>query len=140
LELPRLRTVVALFALVPVLAIVVFWWSRPHDAPESSLPIPGEDITIVVEVLNGTRVDGLARAVTGQLRRAGIDVVYFGSAAESNLDSTVILVRRGDSLAAMPVRDVLGGGRIVVEPDSSLLLDLTVILGGDLASARGISP
>ena len=140
MELPRLRTVVALAGLIPVVAIVVYWWSRPNDAPASVLPIPGEDPTIAVEVLNGTLVDGLARTLTRQLRRAGIDVVYFGSARVNDLDSTVILVRRGDSTVATPVREALGAGRIVVEPDSLLLLDVTVLLGRDLAGARGISP
>ena len=66
--------------------------------------------------------------------------VYFGSAAESDLDSTLILVRRGDSTIATPIHEMLGAGRIVVEPDSLLLLDVTVLLGRDLSSARGISP
>ena len=89
-----------------------------------------------MEVLNGTRVDGFARSVTRQLRRAGIDVVYFGSADERDVDSTRIIVRRGDSTAAAPVRDALGGGRIVVDPDPRLLLDITVLLGHDLSPAR----
>ena len=140
MELPRPRTVAALFGLLSVVAIVAYWWSRPNDAPASVLPIPGEEITIAVEVLNGTLVDGLARAVTGQLRRAGIDVVYFGSASENDLDSTVILVRRGDSTVATSIREVLGVGRIVVEPDSLRLLDITLLLGRDLAAARGGRP
>ncbi len=119
---------------------MIYWWSRPNETPASVLRVPGEDLTIVVEVLNGTLVDGLARTVTGQLRRAGVDVVYFGSASENDLDSTLILVRRGDSTVATPIHEVLGAGRIIVEPDSLLLLDITVLLGRDLASARGIRP
>ena len=119
---------------------MIYWWALPNEAPEPDLPVPGEDLTIEVEVLNGTLVDGLARTVTGQLRRAGVDVVYYGSAGVQDMDSTLILVRRGDSTVATPVFEVLGGGRIVVEPDSLLLLDITVLLGLDLASARGVSP
>ena len=123
-----------------MVAIVIYWWSRPNEVPSSVLRVPGETITVAVEVLNGTLVDGLARTVTGQLRRAGVDVVYFGSAGENDLDSTVILVRRGDSTVATPIHVLLGAGRIIVEPDSLLLLDITVLLGRDLAAARGISP
>lgn len=140
MERHRQRTLIFLAALFPVVAIVVFWWSRPEETRAPSLPIPGESLTTTVEVLNGTLVDGLARTLTGRLRRAGIDVVYFGSASENDLDSTLILVRRGDSTVAVPIRKVLGAGRIVVEHDSLLLLDVTVVIGGDLASARGISP
>ena len=123
-----------------MVAIVIYWWSRPNEVPSSVLQVPGETITVAVEVLNGTLVDGLARTVTSQLRSAGVDVVYFGSASENDLDSTVILVRRGDSTVATPIHDLLGAGRIIVEPDSLLLLDITVLLGRDLAAARGISP
>ena len=140
MELPRGRTIVLFAALIPVVAIVVYWWSRPKEAPARSLPIPGESLTTTVEVLNGTRVDGLARTLTGRLRQAGIDVVYFGSASKNGIDTTMILVRRGDSTVADPIRAVLGAGRIVVEPDSLLLLDVTVLLGMDLAAARGSSP
>ena len=140
MELPRPRTLAVFFGLIPVVAIVIYWWSRPNEAPASVLPVPGENLGITVEVLNGTLVDGLARTVTGQLRRAGVDVVYFGSASVNDLDSTLILVRRGDSTVATPIHRALAAGRIIVEPDSLLLLDVTVLLGRDLASARGIRP
>lgn len=140
MELPRPRTLAIFFGLIPVVAIVIYWWSRPNEAPAVVLPVPGENLGITVEVLNGTLVNGLARTVTGQLRRAGVDVVYFGSASMNDLDSTLILVRRGDSTVATPIHRALAAGRIIVELDSLLLLDVTVLLGRDLASARGISP
>ncbi len=140
MELSHRRTITVLVVLVPFVAIVAYWLAHMEEAPASSLPIPGEEIQTTVEVLNGTLVDGLARTLTGRLRRAGIDVVFFGSARENDRDSTLILVRRGDSTMADPIRAVLGVGRIVVEPDSLLLLDVTVLLGRDLAGARGVSP
>jgi hypothetical protein len=95
---------------------------------------------LTVEVLNGTPIDGLAREVTGRLRQAGIDVVSFGSGTDTTRDSTTIVVRRGDSTAALPVRRALGLGRVVVEPDSRLLLDVSVLAGRDLAAALGLHP
>lgn len=95
--------------------------------------IPGDrGAAIVVEVLNASGRDGDARAGTRLLRRAGIDVVYFGNAAEIR-DTTRILMRRGDARAAERVRAVLGVGRVELAPDSGRLLDASVLLGADFA-------
>lgn len=95
--------------------------------------IPGEGAdTLRVEVLNATDVDGLAREVARRLRRRGIDVVYFGSGTQRDLDSTRIVVRRGDSTLARPIRRALGTGRVSLELDPRLLLDASVIIGRDL--------
>lgn len=94
----------------------------------------------MVEVLNTTDTDGLAREITRRLRRAGIDVVYFGSHRDRSVDSTTILIRRGDSTAALRVRAALGLGRIRVEPDARLLLDASVLLGPDAARAIDLHP
>lgn len=91
---------------------------------------------MMVEVLNGSRVDGLARAVTRRLRARGIDVVDYGSARESIYTVTQILTRRGDSVPAYAVRDVLGVGRVIDRPAPDLLLDVTVILGLDAAPSN----
>lgn len=123
---------------VLVLLGAAAWWAARGPSPDRPWPIPGDAPgTPVVEVLNATEVDGLAREITRRLRRRGIDVVSFGSATRRDLDSTVILVRRGDSTAATAVRDALGIGRIAVELDSRLLLDATILVGRDLAPAAG---
>lgn len=101
------------------------------DGGAGSRTIPGDaGPAIVVEVLNASGRDGDARAGTRVLRRAGIDVVYFGNAAELH-DSTRILVRRGDGRAARRVRAVLGIGRVIMAPDTGRLLDASVLLGAD---------
>lgn len=83
-----------------------------------------------VEVLNGSGRSGLARAVTDRLREAGFDVVYFGNAA-ATADSSVVLARIEDASPARAVANHLVIGRVREEPDSTLLLDVTVILGRD---------
>ena len=121
-----------------LLAALAWWWTRAGDAPRAlAYPVPGARLGHTVEVLNGTGIDGLARAVTLRLRRRGVDVVYFGSAEGEPRDSTWIIVRRGDSTAALAVRELLGVGRIVVERDPRLLLDVTVLLGADAAALDG---
>jgi hypothetical protein len=114
------------------------WWlaSRGDTPADTAYPVPGERFRYTVEVLNGTRIDGLAREVTQQLRRRGVDVVYFGSAGGDPPDSTLVIVRRGEREAGEAVRSVLGFGRVVVEPDPRLLLDVTVLLGPDAAVDR----
>ena len=115
---------------VPLLAVLAACGS---DAANTRFPVPGEHgPRVTVEVLNATAVDGLARRLTERLRRGGLDVVYFGSAA-APVDSTRIVIRRGDSSAAVRVRETLGTGRIVDDPDPRLLLDVTVLLGPDAA-------
>ncbi len=114
-------------------------WRQGVDA-ERALVIPGDGERITVEVVNQTGLDGLAREVTRRLRRAGIDVVRYGSARDSSLDSTTIVVRRGDSTAAARVRKALGLGRITVERDPRLLLDASVLVGPDLARSLGFHP
>ena len=104
----------------------------------STSRIPGEGNRITVEVLNGTTVNGLARQVTRQLRRRGIDVVYFGSTASPDADSTLVIARRGDTAAAGIVRNALGVGTIIDEPSAQLLLDVTVVLGGDAARSASV--
>lgn len=126
--------------LAAVLAMVAWAALRDRGQPVMTLPIPGEGDQPVVEVLNTTTADGLAREVTRRLRRAGIDVVYFGSDRGRGVDTTTILVRRGDSTQAARVREVLGMGRIVMAPDPRLLLDASVLLGPDLARALNLNP
>lgn len=103
--------------------------------PGTAFAIPGETDPILVEVLNGTTVDDLARDVTWSLRRSGIDVVYYGSAAQSDAEMTRVIARRGDTVVAARVREILGLGQVADEPAPDLLLDVTVVLGRDAASA-----
>jgi hypothetical protein len=123
-----------LIAMAATAAVAVGAWLawRGTTGERGQYPIPGDGERITVEVLNATGVGGLARATTRQLRRAGIDVVYFGTASSDTLEQTYIAVRRGDTTAAVRIRAALGVGRIVVEPDSRLLLDASVFLGRDI--------
>ena len=95
-------------------------------------PIPGDrGPAITVEVLNANGRAGDARIGTRLLRRAGMDVVYFGNAGENGLDSTRIVVRRGAEQVGERVRAALGQGRVEVQLDSAKLLDVSVLLGLD---------
>jgi len=118
------------------LVLVVAWrLAIPGRGAPTRYDVPGTRMPYTVEVLNGTDVDGLARTVTRRLRQGGVDVVSYGTAGTAAGDSTLLVVRSADTAAAWAVREVLGFGRVVIEPDPRPLLDLTVILGRDAAGA-----
>ncbi len=102
----------------------------PPEPRAHAYPIPSPERRVTVEVLNGTRRAGVAREATRMLRRRGLDVVYFGNADEA-VDSTRVVVRRGEPSRGRDVRLALGTGRIVVEPDTLRRVDVSVILGAD---------
>ena len=85
-------------------------------------------VRIRVEVLNATRVRGLARRATMHLRDRGFDVVNVGTSREAR-DSTLVLDRSGHPDWAALVGRALGGARVEAAPDSSRYLDVTVLVG-----------
>jgi hypothetical protein len=85
--------------------------------------------------LNGSSYAGAARAATRRLRRHGLDVVYFGN-AEVAVESTRVVIRRGDPERGKHVRQALGFGRLVVERDTLRRVDVSVLLGRDYGADR----
>ncbi|HEX6536339.1 MAG TPA: LytR C-terminal domain-containing protein [Gemmatimonadaceae bacterium] len=86
------------------------------------------NVRIEVEVLNATRVQGLARRATFHLRDRGFDVVESGNARERR-DSTLVLDRSGHPEWARLVARAMGGAAVVSRPDSSRYVDVTVLIG-----------
>lgn len=100
---------------------VVFGTGRPDArAPDG--------VRIRVEVLNATRVRGLARRGTMHLRDRGFDVVETSTRAEQR-DSTLVLDRSGHPEWARLVADAMGGARVESRPDSLRYVDVTVLIG-----------
>ena len=124
-----------------IVGLVVAIGACRTDGGARAFPIPGErDGRVVVEVLNAGGRPGAARLGALALRRAGIDVVYFGTAEAATQDSTLIVVRRGSVAAGQRVRAALRLGRVSVEPDSTRLLDVTVVLGRDFTPTFDFHP
>jgi hypothetical protein len=121
------------------LALTVCVWALGAcrgDAREAAFPLPGErGPRVTVEVLNASGRPGLARVGTRMLRREGIDVVSVGNASgeEGTLDTTRIVVRRGTLAVGTAIHKALGMGRVLLQPDSTRLLDASVFLGGDFS-------
>jgi LytR cell envelope-related transcriptional attenuator len=93
---------------------------------------------VTVEVLNSTRMPGIARVATALLRRAGLDVVYFGG-ADTTLRGRAhseVLVRRGDTTGVGRIIAALGRATVIAAPDPSREVDLTVVIGTDFAQSK----
>lgn len=101
---------------------------RPADTPAHA--------EIRVEVLNGAGEAGLAREVTHQLRASGFDVVYFGNARRFDHARSVVFDRVGDPARARMVATSLAIDSIATLRDSTLLLDVSVVLGQDWGPSR----
>lgn len=93
---------------------------------QATRPAGGQRIT--VEVLNATRVRGLARRAAITLRDHGFDVVETGTNPDQ-FDSTLVLARTGHRAWAVLAAKAMGGGGVLMRPDSSRDVDLTVLIG-----------
>ncbi len=132
------RTVRWSLLLLAVAAVACHGDRGPH-----ALPIPGDTgDRILVEVLNASGKPGLARAGTRLLRQAGVDVVSFGNAPGGGppLDSTRILIRRGPASVGERIRKALQAGKVIVQADSTRLLDASVLLGSDFRPRPELHP
>ncbi len=121
-----------ILALLVVAAVGGWALLRPRVSEEtaaSRIRVP-EPTGITVEVVNASGRQGLARLVTRMLRDRGFDVLFFGTAREP-VDSTSVVLRRGDSTRAVRVARALNIERVRVAIDTLLRLDVTVILGAD---------
>lgn len=102
---------------------------RPRPvATDSTAPPVVPDSRVRVQVLNGSDKPGLARLATDQLRAAGYDVVGLGN-ARSSVTTSLVLDRVGNRTMAEGVAQALGITRVETRPDTSLYLEVTVVLG-----------
>lgn len=136
-----LYLVVGLVAAFAVSAVAGLWDEEPADA---GLRAFGRGVDtpadVRVEVLNGAGVGGLARDATHDLRDDGFDVVFFGNASRFDHARSVVLDRLGDPARARAVAAALGIDSVATAIDSSLMLEVTVVLGKDWPPVRVVEP
>ena len=116
--------------------------SRGQPGHLETPAIGNTDARVTTEVLNAAGSPprpGLARVGARTLREGGIDVVFYGT-ADTVVDSTVILVRRGDLRAGDRIARVLGGGVVRDAPDTLRRVDVTVLLGRGWIPPSGLRP
>lgn len=107
----------------------------PGDSEPQGLQVPPEPVVVPaevrVEVLNGAGVAGLARDATRALRADGFDVVFFGNAGRFDYARTVVIDRLDRLERARAVAASLGVDSVTTATDSTLMLEVTVVLGAD---------
>jgi len=142
-RVPLIGAGVLLVGLVAVVAVISYRRARGHAAaPRQTIAHAASTSTfapladprwakgqrITVEVLNATKVRGLARRAARALRDQGFDVVSTGT-NHDQFDSTQVLDRTGHRDWAILAAKAMGGGTVLVRPDSSREVDLTVLIG-----------
>jgi hypothetical protein len=108
-------------------------------AKGKELAPPLDSRRVTVEVLNPGKQVGVARTATLRLRQQGLDVVYFGSLADTVLakrERNLIYVRRGDTTGVGRVIAAIGDAEVVDRADATRLVDLTVIPGRGFLTPR----
>jgi hypothetical protein len=122
--------VVGLIALVAIGATALVQM-RTHRVPIAPPPprIRAPDgVRIRVQVLNATKIHGLARRATLLLRDRGFDVVETGNVNDSR-DTTLVLDLSNHPEWAARVAQLFGNARVEARHDSSRYLDVAVVLG-----------
>jgi len=122
------RLLIVVTSLLIALYVLPFSLGFLEETDDVVLSNAGEEVT--VQVLNGCGEKGLALTITRFLRSHGFDVVEMGNADHFDYATTQVIAR-DDWESASRVRGVLGVGELVSQPDSTLLLDVTVIIGPD---------
>jgi hypothetical protein len=124
---------VVLLVLVLTASLVLGLRGRAEtaDPPSSPSPEPPVAERVRVEVLNASGVSGMAREATLRLRDQGFDVVFYGNARGQPPDTSQVLARTGRIEPAAAVAAALGIRIVRSEPDTTLYLEATVILGRD---------
>jgi hypothetical protein len=133
----RVRTLGVLFVVLLVGALVgsalaQYFDREPPQEVRAPAPTPIRiDDRVRVEVLNAGGRDGMARAATRILREHGVDVVAFHTAPNFSDRPSVVIDRVGRPDYALAVGELLRIVTVESEPDSTLLLEVTVRIGRD---------
>jgi len=128
---PAVTSIVLLVAVGLAAGVAYSSWSVPEvlnsETEVSRAPID----RVRVEVLNAGGNEGRARAAMGMLRSVGFDVVQWGNAVDFDRKVSVVIDRVGRPDMAGAVANALGIDNVLSEADSSLFVDVTVLLGDE---------
>ena len=132
----RLLRGLALVAVLGGLAVlagsaVLQRWEPRETAPVTAEIVANPGERVIVQVLNNGGLDGMAAAATEVLREAGFDVVESDNLQPFDRENSVVLARSGRLDMASWVADALVIAGYRDEPDSTVYVDVTVLLGTD---------
>jgi hypothetical protein len=91
------------------------------------------NLSIQVDVQNGTGENRVGAIFRDYLKRKGYDVVDLGNYKSTDVDKTIIIDRTGDTRKAQRIAEVLGvsGKNIIQQINRDLYLDATIVIGKD---------
>ena len=105
---------------------------REDDDPECEVPV-------IVEVLNGCGVSGVADKVAARLRGKDFDVMFVGNADDFNYEETLIVDRSGACSKAITVARALEVENVVQQVRESFFVDVSVVVGRDMAESLALT-
>ena len=99
----------------------------------SQEPFSEDELTVAIEVLNGTNVGGLARRAANVFQSYGYDIVSVANADNAEYERTVVLDRKGRLEVAQRVANLIRCQRVYsrLEETIDMSIDVTIILGTD---------
>ncbi|MFH1312848.1 MAG: LytR C-terminal domain-containing protein [Candidatus Eisenbacteria bacterium] len=121
----------ALLLGITMVAVYFAWTTLSQTGSGGSVC----EVPIVVEVLNGCGVGGTARGVGEILIDQGCDVMFVGNADDFDHRETLVVDRSGDRSKARAVASVLPGSGVIYQVGSAFFVDVTVVIGSDLAGS-----
>lgn len=91
---------------------------------------------VTVEILNGCGISGLAATFKDIVHSKTFDVQHTENAAHFRFDQTEIIARSDNTEAAFTLAKELGleSGRVSIQKDPTVMVDVTVIVGHDYAA------
>ncbi|HMS64262.1 MAG TPA: LytR C-terminal domain-containing protein [Ignavibacteria bacterium] len=96
------------------------------------------NLSIQIDVQNGSGENGAASKITEYLRKNNLDVVDIGNYKSQDIERTLIIDRSGDNVKARKVAMILGVSEksIIQQLNNSLYLDVTVVIGKDFKELK----
>lgn len=91
------------------------------------------NLTMQLDVRNGTGEDGIAKLFTDYLREKGFDVVEIGNYNTEDQEKSLILDRKGNLQNCKKIAASLGVSdkNVIQQINKELLIDATVVIGKD---------
>jgi len=113
------------------LAVLAGWLA--HDTV-AGLDAPGgtNEVTVVIEVLNGCGRGGIGEKACEFLMSHGMDVMFVGNADDFQYERTLVVDRAGDRSKAQGIVELLGTGSVITQVNPSSFVEITLVIGRDL--------
>lgn len=96
------------------------------------------NLSIQVDVQNGTGENRIGAIFRDYLKKKGYDVVNLDNYKSNDVDKTIIIDRTGDTRKAQRIAEVLGvsSRNIIQQINRDLYLDATIVIGKDYTELK----